>query len=307
MRRTSFLRVVALVTLAGLSPVVAQQSVVEKIVFQRFQMIGREIFSDIFVMDVDGRHVQQLTRDRHSGSPAWSPDGAQIAFVSGKDGRCDVNIMAADGSSIRTVLSRKGSLHSLAWSPDGGKIAFDFYPPNKFPSDANVYVVDVDGSNLKQLTKERGKHPAWSPDGTQIAFVKRRGKNSAIYVMNVDGSNPHPLTDGKSENAMPSWSPDGKRIAFVSNRDRRYHSYWNWHFQIYVMNADGTGVVELTTESKVDCWSPSWSPDGRRIAFGVNAMDRREIFIMNADGSAVRQLTHDSGSHPSFGRVPATR
>lgn len=140
--------------------------------------------------------------------------------------------------------------------------------------------------------------PVWSPDGKQIAFESDRAGNSDIYVMNADGSNLRPLTSdpfamlylpGRSpSDATPNWSPDGKRITFVSGRDNIY--WMKVFYSVYVMNADGTNVHQLT-----DHWSdsrfPAWSPDGKRIAFANSGDNGYGIAVMNADGSNTQKLT----------------
>ena len=117
----------------------------------------------------------------------------------------------------------------------------------------------------------------------KIAFSSTRDGDSEIYVMDIDGSNHVRLTINPARDYDPSWSPDGDRIAFVSNRNRRIE-------QIFVMDADGGNVTELTTQ-----WThqqPAWSPKAERIAY-VRNQGGRQVWVMDADGGNQRRLTQD--------------
>ncbi len=125
-----------------------------------------------------------------------------------------------------------------------------------------------------------------------IAFVSSRDGDYAIYVMAADGSNERRLTDERGDTSTPAgvqfqvdpaWSPDGTRIAFASAREGS--------FDIYVMNADGTGTTRLTSTDEND-QGPTWSPDGSRLAF-ARTDDLQHVYVMNADGTGVRRLTDD--------------
>jgi Tol biopolymer transport system component len=170
----------------------------------------------------------------------------------------------------------------------------------------NIYIMNDDGSGVMQLTNTgNNSTPNLSPDGMKVAFTSfRDDPKGEIYVMNADGSGVTRLTTNPGSAAFnfnngfdssPSFSPDGQRIAFMSSR--------NFNEDIHVMNADGTGVTRLTTNSGIDDFDPTWSPDGTRIAFvrevsvGVN-----EIYIMNANGTGQTGLTNDgvTALNPEF-------
>ena len=141
----------------------------------------------------------------------------------------------------------------------------------------------------------------------QIAFMSQRDGNPEIYVMEADGGNQQRLTNNPNNDLSPSWSPDGKRIAFVSNRDGHVHAIHNWSmYEIYVMDADGGNLQNLTNSPQNDL-SPSWSPDGKRIAFAswdgkfIDFVAAYEIYVMDADGDNLQNLTNS----PNDDRYPS--
>ena len=138
----------------------------------------------------------------------------------------------------------------------------------------------------------------------QIAFVSQRDGNPEIYVMDADGSNQRRLTNNHGDDWSPSWSPDGKRIVFFSDRDEHPHpKHGRSTFEIYVMDADG-GNLQRLTENRVDDRDPSWSPDGKRIAFMSDrdgADLHFDIYVMDADGGNEQKLTEN----PNTDRQPS--
>ena len=137
----------------------------------------------------------------------------------------------------------------------------------------------------------------------QIAFASSKGGSMEIYVMDADGKNPRRLTNNRDRDLNPSWSPDGKHIAFVSNRDGHFPGNISTN-EIYVMDADGKNQKNLTNNPRSDS-SPSWSPDGKRIAF---ASDRDgdllhfNIYVMDVDGKNPQRLTNNrqNDQYPSW-------
>ena len=276
---------------------------------------NRDGKSEIYVMDADGSDVTQLTHnDASDSSPRWSPDGRRIVFESFRDNDWEIYVMNADGSRQTRLTDSPRHESAPNWSPDGRRIVFESYRDGK----SEIYVMNADGSGVTRLTHndEYDRLPRWSPDGRQIAFESVE----EIFVMNADGSGLVQLTDNDAregslrwspvggssaaasvhpsptptaagtapQNPLPGLAPGGGRIAFTSYRDGNN--------EIYVMNADGSGVTRLT-ESEGDDRDPSWSPDGRRIAFSSDRDGNPEIYVMNADGTGVTRLTESGGAN----------
>ena len=228
-----------------------------------FDKIAFGADSNIYVMNADGTCPTPLVNNAPTSSAAWSPDGTKILYVQLRDGAREIYVMNADGTGA-TRLTRDASVP--AWSPDGTKIAFssdrDFNLPFDLDAEdeyAAIYVINADGTDPTRLTDAVAFdwRPVWSPDGTKIAF---HGGDSDIYVMNADGTDPTPLTNGPAVNWYPAWSPDGARIAFQSTRyDPGGDVYVLWA-DVYVMNADGTGQLNLTENSTFSAGVPAWSP-----------------------------------------------
>jgi Tol biopolymer transport system component len=211
--------------------------------------------------------------------PPLPPDPSrvsQVAFFTPYEAILAMNV---DATGLRTVTAGPRD-DNPAWSPDARKIAFQ--SDRSQQNDWDIYVVNWDGSGLQHLTSgpETDQDPAWSRDGSRIAFLR----NGSIHVMNANGTGVRRLSFTCCD-SHPSWSPDGSRIVFASAR-----SGVN---AIYVMNADGSSVVQLTTVSD---YSPTWSPDGTRISFARKFERKADgadegLYIMNADGSGLTQLT----------------
>jgi TolB protein len=217
------------------------------------------------------------------------------AIVYQREGNTSTHIFLSDGKASGTNLTGREFVNVFpAWSPDGALIAFASVRNNAL---ADIYVMNADGSELRQLTDDAASdtQPAWSPDGARLVFVSDRAGDNDLYLMNADGTEPTPLSSvvGISE-IDPAWSPDGSQIVFTYSECPE--SGEPCHDELYVLSAaDGSGLQQLTQGGVLGSAQPVWSPDGQLIVFASDVHAEtpdspRQLVLMNADGSDTRPL-----------------
>ena len=168
---------------------------------------ARDGNGEIYVMNPDGSAVTNLTHDPADDAwPAWSPDGAKIAFSRrvGPTLSRDIYVMNADGTGVKNLTNNPADDYTPAWSPDGSRIAFASDRDEYY---GEIYVMNADGSGVTRLTIHplEDLTPAWSPDGSKIAFARENESyKDEIYVMSPDGSGVTRLSDSGRE---PAWKP----------------------------------------------------------------------------------------------------
>ncbi len=185
-----------------------------------------------------------------NSSPAWSPDGLQLAFMSSLNGGEEIYVANTDGSHLRRITFAAGVSTSPTWNPKTGKQMV-------FVSDRAgqpvLYLSNADGSDVQKLDLPDMGYvvdPAWSPNGQLLAFSwQRPSGNYDIYVMDIVSRQLVELTKDAGRNERPSWAPDGRHLVFESTRTGTR--------QIWSMLADGTGTRQLTFEGQSE--SPNWS------------------------------------------------
>ena len=163
---------------------------------------------------------------------------------------------------------------------NGDWIAFN----SRMAGDADIYIVQVNGSHLTQLTTSSAHdlYPSWSPDGQQIVYQTNEGGDQELAIIDIATKNVRKLTSNECDDWGPTWSPDGEWIAFYSNCDGER--------EIYKVLANGSNRQQLTYTSGPYNWFPSWSPDGKRITFSSNRSGSYYIYVMDSDGSNQKEL-----------------
>lgn len=249
---------------------------------------------------------EQMIAPAGSHFPAWSPDGASIAYTKNFS---DIYIAAPDGSNPSLVAS--GSYP--AWHPDSERLVYS--------KDSDIFIADPPVEvNLTNTPGHNEWDPAVSPDGTKIAYM-RQPTNSApfdIWIMDINGGNPHAITNGDTNIFFdaPDWSPDGSQIVymrFVDNGPDEGTDVW-------VMSPDGTNQHNITNTPHRFEDAPAWSPDGQRIAFLKNRFDNpssfavpagsppSDIWTMDPDGENQHNVTNGSGitgyDEPAWQPIP---
>jgi TolB protein len=281
-----------------------------------FSLDDRTGSSRIYTIRPNGTELREVTRPTlpqgwgGDSGPSWSPDGRQIAFER------DLPYWSQDRFQLFVVRPRDGVTRPLTtgpfdvmptWSPDGDTIVFS---RASLAGTASLYSIDARDRRDAELTSGKvDLTPAWSPDGKTIAFARIsvnpvRTDGAELLLADADGSHLRSLGRAALAGASPAWSPDGTRIAFVSFRDgngRTCAVDCAPNGEIYVVNADGSGLKRLTF-TRADDEHPTWSPDGTAIAFSSGYELRRDghapwLMVMPASGGRAIRLGRFSGVH----------
>lgn len=257
----------------------------------KIAFVSRAGNKEIAVMDWDGHHVVQLTRNGSINlNPDFSPDGREVIFSSYKRGNPDLYKRALSSTVEVSISSRPGLNITGAWSPDGSRIALTLSKDGN----SEIYTIGRDGGSPRRLTVMPSIEvsPTWSPDGSRIAFVSDRYGKPQIFVMNADGGGIRRLTGNGGYNVNPRWSPKGDKIAYARMA--------GGGFQIFSVNADGSGDTQLTDSGSNE--NPAWSADGRFIAFSSKRGAGEGIYVMRADGTGQTRVSkgRGGGSQPAW-------
>lgn len=268
-------------------PVVTRECSEVRIIFTS-GTAGREEDWEIYSMNPDGSDLIQLTDNEVEDSyPASSSDGTRIAYTSTTpDGLWDIFVMNPDGSEKTRLTNHPRRDANAVWSFDGRFIFFQSDREEQW----EMYRMNSDGQDVQRLTfTPRGDswHAAAHPFKEEIVFESGPVGGEDLYIIDFAGGNLRKIANDGSRKRMPAISPDGKKIVYVGyvgGGDRQ-------HQEIFIMDYDGSNIVQLTDNPEEKDSHPAFSPDGKYIVYEAGIRDSDDIIIMNIDGTDKRKLT----------------
>ncbi len=240
----------------------------------------------IWVMDYDGFNQHHLTSYKSiSTTPRWSPDNTKLAFTSYASGNPEIYLFSFETNHRIPFPNYKGLNTTPAWSPNGSKIAFC----SSMGGNPDIYISDANGYNLQRLTFSTGVNvsPTWNPKtGNELAFVSDRSGSPQVYIMSSDGTNLRRMTTAAvgGDASAPAWSPNGLFMAF------HWRVSETGTYDIYIMEIATGRIIQLTHDAGRN-EHPTWSPDGRHIAFEPTRSGTRQVWTMLANGLEPKRLT----------------
>ena len=285
----------------------------------RPELAGRVVFlrpggrlggGTVFTANADGTDENQLSETGEACCVWATRDGQRVLFSTlAPDGRVTTVTVNFDGSDRFVVPLPDGTLNlgPGPFSPDGTQIAFEGFV-DAHPESHGIYIGSADGANPVQITHDLDIPGDWSPDGTQLLFLRDPDGDSpapnGLFIVNVDGSGEHQLTPG--DVVVPCcwgyrWSPDGSRILFPDENG-----------VLWLINPDGSDLTQLFIDEKVEhvrraAITPTWSPDGTQIMFGLSPTrspidpptnpygdSPNGLYVIEADGTGLTLVIGDA-------------
>ncbi|MDD5332520.1 MAG: Tol-Pal system beta propeller repeat protein TolB [Rhodoferax sp.] len=238
----------------------------------------------LWVADADGENAQSaLASPEPIISPAWSPNGSQLAYVSFESRKPVVYTHDVVTGKRRLIANFRGSNSAPAWSPDGRTLAVTL----SRDGGSQLYAIDAGGGEPRRLAQSGSidTEPVYSPDGKYIYFVSDRGGAPQIYKMPALGGAAERVTFTGSYNISPAISPDGRWLAYISRV--------SGVFKLHLMEL-ASGAVNAITDTAAD-ESPSFAPNSRLLVYATQQQGREVLMTTTLDGKIKARLTGQGG------------
>ena len=248
----------------------------------------------LWVADSDGENAQSaLASPEPIISPAWSPDGNQLAYVSFESRKPVIYVHTVSTGKRRLIANFKGSNSAPAWSPDGKTLAVTL----SREGGSQLFLLSAQGGEPRRLTQSSSidTEPVFTPDGQNIYFVSDRGGAPQIYRASVLGQGIERVTFTGTYNISPSLSPDGRLMAYISRVGGA--------FKLMLMDIGAGSSKELTTTTTDE--SPSFAPNGKLLIYATQQQGREALMSTTLDGKVKARLSGQGGDirEPDWGPI----